>query len=66
MIKDDAITAFLCIIAFVIPSGNVYAIYSTSHLLRRKKMHESLRVNHILVVNLSIADFIMWIYYLTV
>ena len=66
MIRDDAITAFIWIIAIVTLSGNGYVIYSTTHLLRNKKMHDLLRANHILVLNLSIADFIMGIYLLIV
>ena len=66
MIKDDIISVFVWIIAIVTLCGNGYVIYSTSHLLRKKKMHDFLRVNHILILNLSIADFIMGIYLLIV
>ena len=66
MIKDDIISVFMWIIAIVTLCGNGYVIYSTSHLLRKKKMHKLLRVNHILILNLSIADFIMGIYLLIV
>ena len=66
MIRDDAISAFMWIIAIVTLCANAYVIYSTCHLLRNEKMFNSLRINYVLILNLSTADFIMGIYLLII
>ena len=66
MIRDDAISAFMWIIAIVTLGANAYVIYNTCHLLRNKTMFNLLRVNYVLILNLSIADFIMGIYLLII
>ena len=66
MIRDDAISAFMWIIAIVTLGANAYVIYNTCHLLRNKKMLNLVRVNYVLILNLSIADFIMGIYLLII
>ena len=62
LIQSDFIRAVVWIITFVTVFGNAYVIASTIKILKNKSLHKMLRTNHILIINLSIADFIMGIY----
>ena len=66
MIRNVAIRYLIWIIAFVTVAGNAYVITRTTQLIHETQMHEMIRVNHIIILNLAIADFVMGIYLLII
>jgi len=66
MIRSDAIRVTIWIIALVTSFGNIYVILITTRILREKFLHKMLRINHILILNLSVADLIMGVYLLVI
>ena len=66
LIKSDAIKVFIWTIGIFTLLGNAYVIKSTACIFNTKQLNKILRTNHILVLNLSVADFIMGIYMLII
>ena len=66
MIGNPGIRYLIWVIATITLCGNSYVIISTSMLLRRKKMHAMLQINHILILNLAVADLTMGVYLLLI
>ena len=66
MIENAAIRYFIWIIAIITLTGNIYVLISTMLHIKQKEMPEAIRINHILILNLAIADFLMGIYLLIV
>ena len=46
--------------------GNLFAIVFTVKLLRSKQLSDSIRTQYLIILNISIADFIMGVYLLTI
>ena len=66
MIANPVIKSAFWIIGFIVLIGNAYVMYSTSTFLRTARNITSLRFQHVIILNISIADFIMGVYLLTI
>ena len=66
MIANPAIKAAFWIIGFVVISGNLYVIVTFIVLLKKKKTLQGVGFHQIIILNISISDFIMGIYLLTI
>ena len=66
MIANLAIKSAFWIIGLVVMVGNSYVIITTIALLKKKQTLEGIRFQHFIILNISIADFIMGIYLITI
>ena len=67
MIKYDSLKSCFWIVGIAVLVGNMYVIISTVHYVRKtKNLSTSLKFQHLNVLNISIADFIMSFYLLTI
>ena len=66
MIAAPAIKAAFWIVGLVVISGNSYVIITTIIYLKNKKIIDSTAFQRIIILNISIADYIMGIYLLTI
>jgi len=66
MISNPFIKAFIWIIAFAVLAGNAYVIIITAALLNQKKTIDRPGFYHVIILNISIADFIMGVYLMTI
>ena len=66
MIRSNPIRISVWIIAFVTLIGNAYVLMTTTKILTDKRLQKMIRLNHILILNLAIADFMMGIYLLII
>ena len=66
MIANSAMKAAFWIIGFVVIIGNAYAIITSIGFLKKKKKLDIVSFHQVIILNISIADFIMGIYLLTV
>ena len=54
------------IIGFVVLLGNAYVVVTTILFLKKNKKLDKIRFQHFIILNISIADFIMGIYLITI
>ena len=67
MIKFDSLKSCFWIVGLAVIVGNVYVIMSTLHYIRKtKNLSTSLKFQHLNILNISIADFIMSFYLITI
>ena len=67
MIKYDGLKSCFWIVGLAVIVGNMYVIISTLHYIRKKKnLSTSLKFQHLNVLNISIADFIMGFYLMAI
>ena len=67
MIKYDGLKSCFWIVGLAVIVGNMYVIISTVHYIRKaKNLSTSLKFQHLNVLNISIADFIMSFYLITI
>ena len=66
MIAEPAIKAAFWIIGFVVIFGNIYVIVASIFNLKEKKTLQGVGFQQIIILNISIADFIMGVYLLTI
>ena len=66
MIAEPAIKSVFWIIGVLVLFGNIYVAISTSKFLKQKKSLGGIGFQHVIILNISIADLIMGIYLLTI
>ena len=66
MIAVTAMRAAFWIIGFVVILGNLYVIVTSIAVFKQKKTLQGVRFQQIIILNISIADFIMGVYLLTI
>ena len=66
MIDSPVIKAAFWIIGLVVIFGNAYVIITTSLFLKKKSSLDGIVFQHVIILNISIADFVMGIYLLTI
>ena len=66
MIANPVLRSCFWIMGFAVISGNSYVIVTTIKYLKTTKLNKSLKYQQIIVLNISIADFIMSIYLLVI
>ena len=66
MIANPVIKTAFWVIGFVVVSGNLYVIVTSIIVLRKKKTFQGVGFQLIIILNISIADFIMGIYLLII
>ena len=66
MIAEPAIKAAFWIIGFVVIFGNFYVIVISISNLKKKKTLQGVGFQQIIIMNISIADFIVGVYLLTI
>ena len=66
MIPDLGVKIVLWIMGFLVMLGNSYVIISTICVLKKKQTLDSMNFQRFIVLNISIADFIMGIYLITI
>ena len=65
MIAEPAIKAAFWIIGFVVIFGNFYVIVTSISILKKKKL-QGVGFQQVIILNISIADFLMGVYLLTI
>ena len=65
MIAEPAIKAAFWIIGFIVILGNFYVIVTSISILKKKKF-QGVGFQRMIILNISIADFIMGVYLLTI
>ena len=66
MIAEPAIKSVFWIIGVLVLFGNIYVAISTSKFLKQKKSLGGIGFQHVIILNISIADLVMGIYLLTI
>ena len=66
MIANPVLKSCFWIMAILVISGNLYVIISTFRHFKTANVLKSIKFQHLIVVNISIADFIMGIYLLMI
>ena len=66
MIANSVLKSVFWIMSIVVICGNFYVIVSTTKLLASTKLNRSFKYQHLIVLNISIADMIMGIYLLVI
>ena len=66
MIANPVLRSCFWIMCIAVISGNLYVITSTIHLFKTTKLNNSSRYQHVIILNVSIADMIMGIYLLII
>ena len=66
MIAEPAVKSAFWIIGFLVLFGNIYVIISTSKFLKQKKSLDGTGFQHVIILNISIADLIMGVYLLII
>ena len=64
MIASPALKSSFWIMCIAVISGNLYVIRSTTHFLKTKELTTALKYQHLIILNISIADMIMGMYLL--
>ena len=65
-IADPVLKSVFWIMSIVVICGNLYVIISTTKLLKNAQLNRSSRYQHLIILNISIADIIMGIYLLII
>ena len=66
MIASPALKSCFWIMCIAVLSGNLYVIISTTHFLKKAKLNTASKYQHLIILNISIADIIMGIYLLSI
>ena len=66
MIANPALKSCFWIMCIAVISGNLYVITSTTHFLKKAKLNTASKYQHLIILNISIADIIMGIYLLSI
>ena len=66
MIANPVLKTCFWIMAILVISGNLYVIISTFRHFKTANVLKSIKFQHLIIVNISIADFIMGIYLLII
>ena len=66
MIANKGLQSAFWIIGLLVILGNSCVIATTVRYLRKTKLNASLQCQHIIILNISVADFIMGVYLLTI
>ena len=66
MIAEPAIKSAFWIIGFLVLFGNIYVIICSSQFLKQKKSLDGIAFQLVIILNISIADFIMGVYLLII
>ena len=66
MIASPALKSCFWIMGIVVISGNFYVILTTIYFLQTPKLNKSLKYQHFIILNISVADMIMGIYLLII
>ena len=66
MIENSILRNSFWIMGFVVIMGNLFVIATTAKLLRTSSLKGLIRCQHVIVLNISCADFIMGVYLLTI
>ena len=66
MIASPVLKVFFWIIGMIVITGNLYVIFTTTRLFQTKKLTQLYKFQKIIIINISIADFIMGVYLLTI
>ena len=66
MIASPAIKFGFWVIGFLVITGNSYVIITSTRFLKKKQCQEGAKLQRFIVLNISIADFIMGVYLLTI
>ena len=66
MIENPVLRYSFWIMGFVVTIGNLFVIVTTTKLLRTSSFKGLIRCQHVIVLNISCADFIMGIYLLMI
>ena len=66
MIASPALKSCFWIMYVVVINGNLYVITSTTHLFQTAKLSKTSKYQHMIILNISIADLIMGIYLLSI
>ena len=66
MIANPALKSCFWIMCVAVISGNLYVITSTTHFLKTAKLNTASKYQHLIILNISIADMIMGMYLLSI
>jgi len=66
MIANPSIKSCFWIMGILVTFGNAYVIITVIAFLKKNKAQESIKFHQFIILNISIADFIMGIYLLTI
>ena len=66
MIESKPIEAAFWLSGFAVVFGNTYVIFTTITFLKKNKKINGIKFQHVIILNISIADFIMGIYLLVI
>ena len=66
MIANPVLRSAFWIIGFIVMAGNVFVVYNTAVFITTKSIPSVFRFQHVIILNISIADFIMGVYLLTI
>ena len=66
MIANPTLKSCFWIMCVAVISGNLYVITSTTHFLKIAKLNTASKYQHLIILNISIADMIMGIYLLSI
>ena len=66
MIAEPALKYAFWIIGFIVLLGNAYVMINTTTFLAQQKVFSFLEFQHFVILNISIADFIMGVYMITI
>ena len=66
MIANIFLESCFWIMGMAVIGGNIYVIISTTYHLKISKLNKSLKYQHLIILNISIADIIMGFYLLTI
>ena len=66
MIANPVLKSVFWIMSIVVICGNLYVIISTTKLLTSAKLNQSSKYQHLIILNISIADMVMGIYLLLI
>ena len=66
MISEPAIKAAFWIMGFIVLFGNVYVFHDTNKALKEQRVINVVVFQRIILLNISIADFIMGVYLITI
>ena len=66
MIENPVLRNSFWIMGFVVIIGNLFVIVTTAKVLRTSSLNGLMRCEHVIVLNISCADFIMGIYLLAI
>ena len=66
MIASSALKSCFWIMCVAVISGNLYVITSTTHFLKTARLNTASKYQHLIILNISIADMMMGIYLLSI